>query len=765
MSLQPSRISQLRRHFPSALQTPRTHEVLCALLLLISLASLYMNGMGIHYASDDDVVISWWFHHDLFHCAEISAKGLGRFFFMFLAPLSSTLLQIENDALFNATRLLPYIFGLLGFAAFMYQVDRRNFPLLLTLAICLAFTPIWAGYTPVLGYPWWYSLGFAAFTWGALTWLKWFQTQRFRWAFMTFLLITIALCTVEAFVPMLLVPAVVIGWRLTTIDRTRTFKSWIRNGTVAAFPGVFAVFAYVAVYLVFRIQNPSTYDGNRLSFAFPQIFVTWFQSTVSPLPGWNFLRSNNFSSDLMMLWNKLVAFACRQPFYAAKAGLVGLSVFSFYCHRQVWKERGNLLLIYLIVICVVGTLSPNLLVSLTIKHQQAVDLAYQPYFYSFYSLPFCLAGGLLLFGIVNRYAHGRGRLVFILAGAILAVVLSLANDLVSSASASVLRENNLKWRAASHLLLSGCLEDLPQDALVYAPSLGWGADYWSNYFTTRLGRKLAISLEVPPHPDGGGEAGRFLFWYFPSPNNDGYFWEFGPLAADGTGNRKMQIGEYSGRKEYRLSPSSTIAESFAIQVNGRTYVGAGHSFNGILIVKPGKSVANTCTLLVHSKGFPMFAATKEPLDGAKPVLPGTLLHFAKGGNATGYLLAGWSQPEEWGVWSEGDYAALAVPVQSSGSDLILELSGSGFVNAKCPQQLINVRVNEMPIGEILFTLDQPEGLRRLRIPVAAAQREPGGLLIEFRCENPMSPEVAGISEDARKLALSLRTLRITDFTK
>jgi hypothetical protein len=60
---------------------------------------------------------------------------------------------------------------------------------------------------------------------------------------------------------MLLVPAFVIAWRLTTIDWKRIFKSWINNGTVAAFPGVFAVLAYVAVYVVFRIQNPSTYDG------------------------------------------------------------------------------------------------------------------------------------------------------------------------------------------------------------------------------------------------------------------------------------------------------------------------------------------------------------------------------------------------------------------------------------------------------------------------------------------------------------------------
>ena len=150
-------------------------------------------------------------------------------------------MQIESDGLFNLVRLLPYVLGALGFATFVNQIGGRRFPLSLTLAICIAFTPTWNGYTPVLGYPWWFSLGFAAFIWGTLTWLKWFQTHRFRWAFLTFLLISVALCTVEAFVLMLAVPAVVISWRLTTANRQRPFNCWLRSGIVAASPGVLAV--------------------------------------------------------------------------------------------------------------------------------------------------------------------------------------------------------------------------------------------------------------------------------------------------------------------------------------------------------------------------------------------------------------------------------------------------------------------------------------------------------------------------------------------
>jgi hypothetical protein len=80
------------------------------LLILVSIATLYLYGLPIRYGSDDDVVISWWYHHDLYQQAEICAKSAGRFFLLFLPPISSALLQIPNEFLFDAIRLLPFLF-------------------------------------------------------------------------------------------------------------------------------------------------------------------------------------------------------------------------------------------------------------------------------------------------------------------------------------------------------------------------------------------------------------------------------------------------------------------------------------------------------------------------------------------------------------------------------------------------------------------------------------------------------------------------------
>jgi hypothetical protein len=149
--------------------------------------------------------------------------------------------------------------------------------------------------------------------------MKWVQTPRFRWALLTFLLITLALCPSECFVPMIIIPTVVLGSRLTTVSRQQATRSMIKKALIATLPGCLAVMSYIVLYLVYRIANPSTYDGNRLSFNLSKLLMAWFQATVTPLPGWIFRRSNSFIFDAPSIWNKLAVFASGQPLYLFKA--------------------------------------------------------------------------------------------------------------------------------------------------------------------------------------------------------------------------------------------------------------------------------------------------------------------------------------------------------------------------------------------------------------------------------------------------------------
>ena len=62
---------------------------------------------------------------------------------------------------------------------------------------------------------------------------------------------------------------------------------------------------------------------------------------------------------------------------------------------------------------------------------------------------------------------------------------------------------------------------------------------------------------------------------------------------------------------------------------------------------------------------------------------------------TRYLGYGWSQPESWadrsGVWSDGASASILLRLEEEPrSDVLLQLDGIDFVNAKCPEQHVDV---------------------------------------------------------------------------
>ena len=104
-------------------------------------------------------------------------QSQGRFYFIFAVPISSVVYQVWNDFLFNGIRLFPYLVAVTGVVFFLSALVK-DFPRVLALALCLTLTPIWRGWGPVLSYPWWMSLGFAAFAWSAVAWLKWSETKK-----------------------------------------------------------------------------------------------------------------------------------------------------------------------------------------------------------------------------------------------------------------------------------------------------------------------------------------------------------------------------------------------------------------------------------------------------------------------------------------------------------------------------------------------------------------------------------------------------------
>jgi len=118
-------------------------------------------------------------------------------------------------------------------------------------------------------------------------------------------------------------------------------------------------------------------------------------------------------------------------------------------------------------------------------------------------------------------------------------------------------------------------------------------------------------------------------------------------------------------------------------------------------------------------------------------------------NKSIYQTIGWSQPEEWGTWTEGKITLLVMRVDSS-NDLFLHLNIGGVFN----NNPVDVYVNNIMIGSYEFVI----GDNIIQIP---KEIYPDNLLqIKFVINDPKSPMDIGLSSDPRKLGIGVSSFYI-----
>lgn len=121
---------------------------------------------------------------------------------------------------------------------------------------------------------------------------------------------------------------------------------------------------------------------------------------------------------------------------------------------------------------------------------------------------------------------------------------------------------------------------------------------------------------------------------------------------------------------------------------------------------------------------------------------------------------GWSGREPWGTWTVGESAGMSLPLAGfADGELILEIQGHGFVNARHPVQSMDVIVNGCRLDTWVF---QPgEGSRSRSVIVASALRKYDSQLhVHFEIHHPASPESLGLSGDSRMLGFGCVGLKL-----
>jgi hypothetical protein len=142
------------------------------------------------------------------------------------------------------------------------------------------------------------------------------------------------------------------------------------------------------------------------------------------------------------------------------------------------------------------------------------------------------------------------------------------------------------------------------------------------------------------------------------------------------------------------------------------------------------------------------------------VYKGGRLPFAAGGAGPQYLLEGWSQPEPWGVWSDGNRARLQVPFAGLTSDrLRASLHMAAFDRGDGRGQGVVIKVGEASHelqlagapGQYHFEFLNPGG------PAGT-----GTASITFDLPDATSPKSISRSNDPRQLGVALRDISIVE---
>ena len=142
-----------------------------------------------------------------------------------------------------------------------------------------------------------------------------------------------------------------------------------------------------------------------------------------------------------------------------------------------------------------------------------------------------------------------------------------------------------------------------------------------------------------------------------------------------------------------------------------------------------------------------------------PLVSGETVEFGLGGTAGPYMLGGWSQPEPWGTWTDGDRAVLRLPLtQVPRGPVEIVMEADGFIRPDHPELRVSVLCDQTVVAEWVVATTDP-ATYAASIPERLTA-DKGALTLTLAIDNAKSPRDLGESTDVRRLGLGVRRLRL-----
>ncbi|MGI4800399.1 MAG: hypothetical protein ACRYG8_41480, partial [Janthinobacterium lividum] len=159
---------------------------------------------------------------------------------------------------------------------------------------------------------------------------------------------------------------------------------------------------------------------------------------------------------------------------------------------------------------------------------------------------------------------------------------------------------------------------------------------------------------------------------------------------------------------------------------------------------------------LHLRGFIL-----RHLGSSLPLLSGNgILEFSAGTAGSALLGNGWSPSEDWGTWSMGAMAEMALPlVEALAADLPLRVLASVYAPIPGPLRIVGLSLNGVPFAHAGMPGDGATGWMRFVVPGALLSTA-GSNRLGFHPSHTISPAAHGVLSDTRELGLGLRRMAL-----
>lgn len=211
--------------------------------------------------------------------------------------------------------------------------------------------------------------------------------------------------------------------------------------------------------------------------------------------------------------------------------------------------------------------------------------------------------------------------------------------------------------------------------------------------------------------------------------------------------KALRTGRYEPDSLYVLSPGSVGQALFELDADEDLLA----RIDGFVVLAPGWK---------RCPGCGQIDSELRLADALPPVAMGERIQFSRGGNGAPFLGDGWSEPEVWGVWSDGPLARVVLPLLA-GVPHRLVLEANALITPSHPTQTMEILVNDAVAKTISLT-EQAGNRIRVDLPEPARSRlaERGTLDIRLRFPDAAAPGDIGLGDDPRALALGLVAITV-----